>query len=153
MTELFRFSCSIVVNSDLKEHEIRPAALFQSYLDLAAEDINEFFAAAPSEPMACPTCDSEGELAFDKLGFTYRECQHCWSLWVSPRPTFEAFASFYSNSASSRYWAGVFYPAVEAVRREKLWRPKAQHVADIAGGLSVEFDNIIDIGGGSGTFA
>jgi len=137
----------------LKEHEIRPAALFQTYLDLSAKDINEFFATAPSEPMACPACDSEGELAFDKLGFSYRECQHCLSLWVSPRPAFEAFVSFYSNSASSRYWAEVFYPAVEAVRRNKLWRPKAQHVADIAGGLSVAFKNSIDIGGGSGTFA
>ena len=137
----------------LKEHEIRPAALFQTYLELAAKDINEFFADSSREPMSCPACDSEGELAFQKLGFSYRECQQCWSLWVSPRPTFEAFVPFYSNSKSSRYWAEVFYPAVEDARREKLWAPKAQRVADIASGLSVSFDNVIDIGGGSGTFA
>jgi hypothetical protein len=137
----------------LKEHEIRPAALFQTYLDLSAEDISEFFTDVPLDALACPACDSEGKLAFEKLGFSYRECQQCWSLWVSPRPAFEAFVSFYSNSASSRYWAEVFYPAVEAARREKLWRPKAQRVVDIAGGLSVAFNNIIDIGGGSGTFA
>ncbi len=137
----------------LKEHEIRPAALFQTYLDLGAQDIKEFFADAPQEPMSCPSCNSEGELAFEKLGFSYRECPQCWSLWVSPRPTFAAFVSFYSNSASSRYWAEVFYPAVETVRREKLWGPKAQQVAEIAESLSVAFSNIIDIGGGSGTFA
>ncbi len=72
---------------------------------------------------------------------------------MSPRPTFESFVSFYSNSASSRYWAEVFYPAVESVRREKLWRPKARQVADIAGASSVAFNNLVDIGGGSGTFA
>jgi len=140
------------VQIPLKEHEIRPAALFQTYLDLSAKDINEFFADSSREPMSCPACDSEGELAFQKLGFSYRECQQCWSLWVSPRPTFEAFVPFYSNSASSRYWAEVFYPAIEDVRRQKLWAPKAQQIADIAGGLSVAFNNIIDIGGGSGTF-
>ncbi len=141
------------MKSCLKQHDIRPANLFQTYLDLAAEDLNNFFADAPRDPMACPACDSEGELAFQKLGFSYQECQQCWPLWVSPRPPFETFVSFYSNSASSRYWAEVFYPAVETVRREKLWRPKAQQVADIAGGLSVAFNNIIDIGGGSSTFA
>jgi len=137
----------------ITEEEIRPPNLFQTYLDLATEDIKEFFADASREPMACPACDSEGELAFEKLGFAYRECQHCWSLWVSPRPTFEAFVSFYSNSASSQYWAEVFYPAVESVRREKLWRPKAEQIGEIASGLSVAFNNVIDIGGGSGTFA
>jgi 2-polyprenyl-3-methyl-5-hydroxy-6-metoxy-1,4-benzoquinol methylase len=141
------------VNPVLKEHEIRPASLFEMYLDLAAEDLDKFFADVPREPMACPACDSEGELAFEKLGFSYRECQRCWSPWVSPRPTFESFVSFYSNSASSRYWAEVFYPAVESVRREKLWRPKARQVADIAEGSSVAFNNLVDIGGGSGTFA
>lgn len=141
------------MTSVLKEHEIRPAALFQTYLDLATEDIKEFFADTSREQMACPACDSEGELAFEKLGFSYRECQQCWSLWVSPRPSFAAFVSFYSNSVSSRYWAEVVYPAVEDVRRAKLWGPKAQQVADIAGGLSVGFNNLIDIGGGSGTFA
>jgi len=137
----------------LKEHEIRHENLFQTYLDLATEDIKEFFADASREPMACPACDSEGELAFEKLGFAYRECQQCWSFWVSPRPTFETFVAFYSNSASSQYWAEVFYPAVESVRREKLWRPKAKQIGEIASGLSVAFNNVIDIGGGSGTFA
>ena len=137
----------------ISEYEIRPANLFRTYLDLVSEDMREFFADGSRKVMVCPACDSQGELAFEKLGFSYRECQRCWSLWVSPRPTFESFVSFYSNSASSRYWAEVFYPAVESVRREKLWRPKARQVADIAEGLSVAFNNLVDIGGGSGTFA
>ena len=82
------------MKSDLKEHEIRPASLFRTHLDLAAEDSDKFFSDVPLEPMACPACDSEGEPAFEKLGFSYRECQRCWSLWVSPRPTFDSFVSF-----------------------------------------------------------
>ncbi len=45
-----------------------------------------------------------------------------------------------------------FYTPVETARREKLKRPKAQHVANIAGIQAVAFNNIIDTGGGSGTF-
>ena len=62
MTELFRFSYSYsgVMKSDLKEHEIRPASLFRTHLDLAAEDSDKFFADVPRERMACPACDSEG---------------------------------------------------------------------------------------------
>lgn len=55
----------------LKENEIRPAALVQTYFDLGAQDTKEFFADAPREPTDCPSCDSEGELAFEKLGFSY----------------------------------------------------------------------------------
>ena len=103
--------------------------------------------------MACPACDLKGELAFEKLGFSYLECHQCLSLWVSPRPVFEAFTAFYSDSVSSRYWAEIFYPAVESVRREKLWRPKADRIREIVSGLPISFKNVIDIGGGCGTFA
>jgi len=75
--------------SFLKEHEIRPENLFQTYLDLATEDIKEFFADASREPMACPACDSVGELAFEKLGFAYRECQ-----WEDPITRSRLFESF-----------------------------------------------------------
>ena len=127
------------MSSRVTEHEIRPAELFKGYLDLVAVDIGKFFTDSPREMMACPTCDSSGELAFEKMGFAYRECMHCRSLWVSPRPTYEAFTAFYSDSPSSRYWSEVFYPAVEVVRREKLWRPKALMVSEIAAAEAVPF--------------
>lgn len=137
----------------LTEHEIRPAALFDGYLDLVAVDIGHFFADSPREPMHCPTCDLVGEPAFEKMGFAYRECMQCWALWVSPRPAYEAFVAFYSDSPSARYWSEIFYPAVAEVRREKLWRPKALLVAEIAAAEADAFANIIDIGGGHGVFA
>lgn len=141
------------MSSRVTEYEIRPAELFKGYLDLVAIDIGKFFTDSPREPMDCPTCDSPGELAFEKMGFAYRECMQCRSLWVSPRPTYEAFTAFYSDSPSSRYWSEVFYPAVEVVRREKLWRPKAFMVSEIAAAEAVPFENVIDIGGGHGVFA
>jgi len=137
----------------ITEHEIRPAGLFQAYLDPCDTDIVTYFADSPRTPLSCPACDDPGTEAFDKGGFAYRECPACHSLWVSPRPAYESFADFYSDSPSSRYWAEVFYPTVEDVRREKLWKPKARQVADIAGAQETAFRNVIDIGGGNGVFA
>jgi hypothetical protein len=139
--------------SKVTEHEIRPAELFQAYLDLCDIDIVTHFTDSPRTTLDCPACDDPGEHTFDKGGFAYRECPVCHTLWVSPRPAYEAFARFYSDSPSSRYWAEVFYPTVEAVRREKLWKPKARQVADISRAQETTLLNLIDIGGGNGVFA
>ena len=137
----------------ITEKEIRPTELFQEYLDLLAVDIVTYFANSERVPLNCPACDDAGEPAFDKLGFAYRECHVCRTLWVSPRPEYEAFAEFYADSPSSRYWAEIFYPTVESVRREKLWKPKARQVAEISEGEHVSFRTVVDIGGGNGVFA
>lgn len=140
----------------LTEDDIRPADLFAAYLQLVALDVDAFFSDTDRRPMACPACDNAGEPAFAKLGFEYRECPDCHSLWVSPRPSFADFSAFYSQSASSKYWADVFSPAVMEVRRERLWRPKARRIAELAAtwGTPVSpFRSLVDIGGGTGVFA
>ncbi|MDG1143281.1 MAG: class I SAM-dependent methyltransferase, partial [Burkholderiales bacterium] len=65
-----------------------------------------------------------------------------------------AFARFYTESASSKYWATTFYRKTASARKEKLWRPKAQMVADLLKDYSLEEKStIVDIGGGYGLFA
>lgn len=140
----------------LTENDIRPADLFAAYLELVALDVDAFFSDTDRRPMACPACDNAGEPAFAKLGFEYRECPDCHSLWVSPRPAFSHFSDFYSKSPSSKYWADVFSPAVMEVRRERLWRPKARRIAELAatwGTPVTPFRSLVDIGGGTGVFA
>lgn len=135
------------------EDEIRPKALFDTYLALLASDIPRFFAASPRFDVPCPACGDSGIDAFTKDGFAYRECSTCMTLWQSPRPQFSAYADFYRSSESSTYWADVFQPAVEDARREKLWRPKARLIADLLAEDPEPHDNIVDIGGGNGVFA
>lgn len=139
--------------SVLREEEIRPHELFRVFLSLAESDVAIHFASSPRRDLPCPACGHSGDPAFEKSGFAYRLCPDCQSMWVSPRPTFESFAQFYSRSQSARFWAEVFYPSVEEARREKLWRPKARRVAELCGDAGGGFTSLIDIGGGNGIFA
>lgn len=135
----------------MKENEIRPQSIFDEYLNLCEQDIETYFAQAPRYATPCPACGEAGEFAFHKKGFSYETCPACLTLFVSPRPEKPSFDSYYTDSPSTRYWATTFYRETEEARREKLWKPKAQLVAEKVarfGGADV----IIDVGGGYGTF-
>src|SRR5690348_5848075 len=97
----------------MKEADIRPAAILDEYLRLCREDIPRFFAGAKRADLPCVACGSvDTAQAFEKEGFGYRQCRGCGTLYQAPRPTFEAFEKFYGDSASSSYWANVFFPSV-----------------------------------------
>lgn len=138
----------------MKEEEIRPHGIFDEYLRLAAEDTVTFFTDAERLEGNCPACGAIGHAAFTKAGFTYDLCHTCRTLYVNPRPVASAFVKYYIESPSSKYWASTFYRETAEARREKLWKPKAQAVAEI---LSAQSDSqtsaIVDIGGGYGLFA
>ncbi len=136
----------------MKEHEIRPQAIFEEYLRLTEIDTTTFFGDAPRTKLLCPACGSAGSPVFVKSGFTYTECKECLTLYVNPRPVRSAFESYYKDSPSTRYWATTFYKETETARREKIWKPKAELIK----GKIARFPNItevVDIGGGYGTFA
>jgi len=137
----------------MKESDIRPAALFDEYLRLCEKDARTYFAAVPRTPVSCPVCDTPGTPAFTKSGFSYDVCARCDSLYVSPRPAADAFEAYYTTAPSSKYWATTFYRETAAARRELLWRPKAELVADKVATLCSRDCAIVDVGGGYGLFA
>ncbi|MBM3778435.1 MAG: class I SAM-dependent methyltransferase [Acidimicrobiia bacterium] len=137
----------------LREADIRPREIFDEFLRLCAEDVRRYFATVPREPIGCPACGMAGETAFSKDGFDYAECPVCATLFVTPRPAAEAFARYYRESASSRYWATTFYPETAATRRERLWKPKALAVRDVMARHGAGGHTVVDIGGGFGLFA
>lgn len=136
----------------MKEQDIRPKAIFDEYLRLTAMDVVTFFSCAERLPISCPACHGEGEPAFSKSGFDYACCPACWTLFASPRPVAEAFNRYYRDSPSTRFWATTFYRETEAVRREKIWKPKAAQVTAAIAALGGS-RHVVDIGGGYGTFA
>ena len=136
----------------MKEADIRPAHIFDEYLEIARRDIEKYFS-EPGEKCHCPACGAEGIDAFTKHGFTYQECPDCQTLFVSPRPSSQAFSRYYEESESSRYWATKFYKETAEARREKLWKPKARMIHEIVEKYDLEDAEIIDIGGGYGIFA
>lgn len=141
----------------MKESDIRPDDLFNTYLALAAEDVETYFKNAPSGKHPCPACGSADAVPqFRKLGFCYEECRRCGTLYVNPRPDAGAFSRYYTDSPSVRFWATHFYRQTEDARRERLVKPKAQMVAGILEQYGIPAPEkascIIDIGAGYGVF-
>jgi hypothetical protein len=137
----------------MKEEEIRPQKIFDEYLRLAKEDAETYFSTAKKVANSCPACQTDGNFAFTKHGFSYETCPKCLTLFVNPRPLAEAFIRYYTESPSSLYWATTFYRETAEARREKLWRPKALMIYETLAKYSADDYALIDIGGGFGLFA
>ena len=107
----------------LCEANIRPADLLAEYLRLNAEDgkalLND---SAKMQHRRCPGCDEDSPVAaFSKNGFGLVHCGACGTLYVNPVPSVQSLEAFYRNSASSDYWAKVFFPAVSEARRGPIY--------------------------------
>ncbi len=136
----------------MKEQDIRPAALFNTYLELSARDAHAFFADRSAfRTVACPGCGAAAAVpAFVKEGFAYVECGDCGSLYVSPRPDPAALDRFYGDSPSATYWAETFFPASLANRREQIFAPRVARVLELL--RDREPHTVIDVGAGYGLF-
>lgn len=137
----------------MKENDIRPQELMARYVELSAQDAEHCFGAEQRYDMACVACGSaEVEPQFIKIGFAYAQCRQCGTLYQTPRPPTDAFEAFYRNSASSRYWAEVFFPAVAEARREKIFRPRVERLRQWCAERGVPVRRLVDVGAGYGIF-
>lgn len=135
----------------MKEHEIRPQALLDRYIELSTLDAKLCFEGSPRQEIPCVACGgSDSAHQFDKSGFAYSLCSECGTLFQNPRPPIGAFEAFYRKSESSRYWAEVFFPAVAEVRREKIFRPRAERLAGLCRERNLDVRELIDVGAGYG---
>ncbi len=139
--------------TEMKESDIRPEKLFADYLALCEQDTHTYFADAKRHYGKCPACDGNADAAFTKHGFEYELCPKCHTLFVNPRPSAEAFAKYYMEAPSSKFWATTFYKETATARREKLWKPKARGVQSTLERYQAANHAVVDIGGGYGLFA
>jgi SAM-dependent methyltransferase len=137
----------------MKEHEIRPDAILNRYLELSAEDAKNCFGNEIRLEVACVACGgTQSKNQFDKNGFAYVQCDDCNTLFQNPRPPLVAFEAFYRRSESSCYWADVFFPAVAEARREKIFRPRVERLAGLCAEKNINVERLIDVGAGFGIF-
>lgn len=137
----------------MKESDIRPEALLRRYLELSEQDAELCFVDTARLKIPCVSCGSEQLLGeFEKNGFAYSSCQECGTLFQSPRPPIAAFEAFYRDSVSSRYWAEEFFPAVAEARREKIFRPRVERLANLCHTKNISVERLIDVGAGYGIF-
>jgi 2-polyprenyl-3-methyl-5-hydroxy-6-metoxy-1,4-benzoquinol methylase len=140
----------------MKENDIRPETLFDTYLSLAENDVKTYFGNVCMSRIPCPACGSvDTSLLFEKMQFHYEICNRCNTLFVNPRPDAAAFFRYYTESPSVEFWATHFYKETEEVRREQLIRPKALKISEVlkkyCGCISPD-SCIVDIGAGYGVF-
>lgn len=137
----------------MKESDIRPEHLHLRYLELSAQDAEKCFSGVERKLIDCVACGKPNRrVAFEKNGFGYVCCEACGSLYQSPRPTIDAFEAFYRDSESSRYWAEEFFPAVAEARRDTIFRPRVERLAELCVGKGITIDRLIDVGAGFGIF-
>ena len=125
---------------DLKETEIRPDTLKSGQDECVAADIH-WLNSRRSQfiEVGCPACDSaDHRPAFTKNGMNYVTCEVCETVFINPRATPEMLGEFYASSANYAYWNKYIFPASEAARKEKIFRPRAERLAEFVGESPVE---------------
>ena len=103
--------------------------------------------------VACPACGDEASRPWGgKQGFRYAECTGCGTVYTTPRPSPELLEAFYAASENYAYWNEHVFPATEDVRRERIFRPRAERLAEIARHHGVIGGTLLDVGAAFGTF-
>lgn len=136
----------------MKEAEIRPQDLFNRYLALCRQDIERFFSDKTDfSEVLCPAC-AGGSVSdeLDKIGFRYAVCADCGSLYASPRPPAASIDAFYQDAESVAFWATSFFKETAEARREKMFRPRALLVRELAERFGLQGSVFVDIGPGYG---
>ena len=135
-----------------KEKDIRNPDVLKRYFELVEKDSAKILASDNSMNRIDQKKWGLGEavVEFEKSGYNYERCIETDTLFVNPRPRFDVLMDFYGSSESSTYWVHEFFLPKIGVRKEKIFRPRAEYVKD-------KFENLIemrigDIGAGFGLF-
>jgi SAM-dependent methyltransferase len=140
--------------TSLRETEIRPDALMTGQAEAQAADIAWLLERRSSfVEVACPACTSSAPPpSLEKAGFTYARCPQCQTLYMVPRPPREVLAEFYATSRNYAYWNEHIFPASEEARREKIFRPRAEKLAEFVERFGTQTGTLVEVGAGFGTF-
>lgn len=142
------------MGKSFKEDDIRPDRLKQDQAAVIASDIKLLLdSEGEFVDIPCPACQSgRKQLLFVKNRLHYQECRGCQTVYVSPRPTPEALERFYRQSENYAYWSEHIFPATEASRRERIFRPRVDRILEICRRLGGRQETLLEVGAGFGTF-
>lgn len=137
----------------MKEQDIRPPDLIAENDRLHAADVRRIFSDRDSfVSVPCPACgDGSPAVEFVKKDFRFNRCPACETLYVSPRPAARQLADFYS-APWIKHWNDKIFPASEQSRREHIFKPRAERVADLCRKYATGTKTLLDVGAGFGTF-
>lgn len=138
-----------------RETDIRPDGIIEKQQKFIEADRNALLAKKEQFiSVPCPACKStEGELSFEKNGFSYFSCKQCGTLYISPRPGEELLGRFYENSEVYKFWNEVVFPASDDARSRYICAPRVSRIIEICRKHGVVADPVLmEVGAGHGTF-
>lgn len=142
-----------------KEEEIRPKEAERRANDLRLEDLKSFFYKNGKMDIGCfievpcIACGKESNnVEFEKEGFCFKRCDYCNTLYVSPRPNPKKLLEYYKNSKSIEYFTREILEKTKEMRKERIFKPRAEKIIKILTKLDIEKNVLVDIGGGNGLF-
>lgn len=109
------------------EEALRPEDNHNTWLKILGDELPGFFPVKQREHSKCPGCGSDDvESEFLKLGFIYKWCGDCYSLYVSPRPREADVDAFYKDSHAMRFYADHIFKATFDARYQHQITPLAE---------------------------
>lgn len=138
----------------LRETDIRPAHMLAGQAERFAADVERMLRERDHfVEVACPACNGTSAApAFEKLTLRYVVCRTCETMYITPRPSPEILRRYYETSENYAYWNKHIFPASEAARRERIFRPRAERILDICERYGVHTGVLLEVGAGFGTF-
>ena len=116
----------------LNEEDIRPDDSHDRWLTLLGEEVKTFFPMQKRKKVMCPGCDStQVESEFIKLGFIYKWCKNCFSLYASPRPTEKEIETFYKSSKAMKFYGDSIFDSARESRHEHQITPLVEWLKNI----------------------
>lgn len=138
----------------IKESDIRPIKLVkeqQKYISADRERLLQF--QDEFVFVNCPACGLNLSIEhFIKNGLNYVLCTNCGTIYINPRPTPKILEYCLSNSDVYAYWNQYMFPQSETKRREFIFKPRAQKVAEICMKVGIQGGTLVEVGAGFGIF-
>lgn len=143
-----------ISSNSFNESDIRPSELMDEQAKRLAADIKRLLKhKSDFIQVNCPACNCcESNFLFEKYGIEFVICKACETIYANPRPKPEHLEEYYCNSENYAYWNQYIFPASEAARREKIFKPRVQKVIDICQKYQVCTNTILEVGAGFGIF-
>ncbi|MCB9757493.1 MAG: methyltransferase domain-containing protein [Candidatus Omnitrophica bacterium] len=123
---------NIVINDQYDQLDLKPSQLIERYISLTQRDVGKILAdPAQLSVCHCPACGAtEKQQAFVKFSLTYQECQHCRTLYVSPRPNDTMLNDYYLKSDARAFWCNELSQLTDKKRKEKVIKPRFQWILE-----------------------
>ncbi len=140
---------NIVINEQYSQADIKPSKMIEQYIAMLSSDVDRLLANCSLENISCPACGSnENKIAFKRFSLSYHECASCASLYISPRPSDEAIASFMKAAPSKVFWREQLSEVSQQSRKAKIIKPRLEWVLDSAAEYVSNASHWVDVNTG-----